>query len=523
MVTEAVRTETIPAAPAPETPVDWRPVAATYAAIGAVLVWFAIQLRPFLGEAPDLDAMVSLRESIVLHREGLGGLIDASVGAGIHPPLLDSLAALMFALFGEDPRSQQLIGIVLFIVIAGSVERLLSPWLPSRQRVVAAFVVAICPSLAISLFLVSREGLTLAILLPALVLALGPGQRRPLVLGGVLALLPLVKETGLVLVIPFALDALLRGGGPWPPRIRRAALVLGPAIAVALVWRVVLALAGGSAWHTWVVSPSADKGPYVVAVRSMFGLEEGIYLRQNLANAFVVNYLWLPALLALVTIYLFVRHGGPPALKRAIELLAGLALIYTWTALTFPTFTVPRYAAPLTLFTLLIALLGLPLWPRRGRPFVLGALLAAFLLGAWSPTDPVSRALFHTTSVGGEQIYDTAERERGPDRMSINFAVLRATQRMNARLRRIFATDATLVTGDCNAMKFGEKLFSVGFTPSVYDREIPGARPLSCVMVDQLPPGATDGKDTLILLRTTEDEVNKVPLQVTGPAVKVIR
>jgi hypothetical protein len=523
VVTEAVPTEALPAAPERHPAPGWRPTSATYLAVAAVLAWFAVQLAPFIGEAPDLDAMVSLRESIVLHREGLGGLIDASVGTGIHPPLLDTLAALMFTLFGEEPSSQQLLAIVMFVVVSASTERLLAPWLPTGQRVAAAFAVAICPSLAISLFLVSREGLTLAVLLPALVLALAPGKRRPLVLGAVLALLPLVKETGLVLVIPFALDALLRGGGPWGPRVRRAALVLGPAVLAALAWRGVLALAGGSAWHTWVVSDSADKGAYVVALRAMFGLEEGIYLRQNLANAFIVNYLWLPALLALVTLVLLVRRGIAPGQQRAVELIAGLALLYTWTALTFPTFTVPRYAAPLTLLTLLIVLVGLAAWPRRSRPFVLGALILAFLAGAWSPTDPVSRALFDTTSVGGERIYDTAERERGPDRMSINFAVLRATERLNGRLRRVFATDATLVTGDCNAMKLGEKLFSVGFTPSVYDRAMPGARPLRCVRVEELPAGVANGKETLVLVRTTEDEVTNVPLQVTGPAVKVVR
>ena len=39
----------------------------------------------------------------------------------------------------------------------------------------------------------------------------------------------------------------------------------------------------------------------------------------------------------------------------------------------------------------------------------------------------MSRKLFGTTSVGGEQIYNTNELNRGPDRMDINFALLNAT------------------------------------------------------------------------------------------------
>src|SRR5262249_14297166 len=47
----------------------------TLAAVAAVLAWYLIQLASYLGEAPDLDAMISLRESLVAHRDGLHGLI----------------------------------------------------------------------------------------------------------------------------------------------------------------------------------------------------------------------------------------------------------------------------------------------------------------------------------------------------------------------------------------------------------------------------------------------------------------
>ena len=52
----------------------------------------------------------------MLHRQGVGGLIDASVGAGIHPPLLESLAAPEgFALEGVEPirRAQGLADVIL--------------------------------------------------------------------------------------------------------------------------------------------------------------------------------------------------------------------------------------------------------------------------------------------------------------------------------------------------------------------------------------------------------------------------
>jgi hypothetical protein len=514
--------ERVEAPPAAETEERPRAIAgSTLAAVAAVLAWYLIQLATYVGEAPDLDAMISLRESLVAHRDGLHGLIADRVGTGVHPPLLDLLSSSAFSLFGEDPRSQQLIGIALFALLAGAVERLLVPFLPAGQRVAAAFAVVICPSLAITLFLISREALVLVILASALAYTLfGPGVKRPVALGLILALLPLAKETAPVLVLPFAVYAALVGGGA---KLRRGALVLAPAVAAVIGWRIILAIAGGTSWHTWIVSKHADDGPYVVALRAVFGLEGSVYWRQNLANGLIINYLWVPALLAVVAIVLALRKPAATAVRRAIALLAGLGIVYAWTTLTFPTFTEPRYAAPLTLVTLLIALIGLPLWSARWRPVIIGVLIVAFAAGSWSPTDPVSRKFFGTTSVGGEQIYNTAERQRGPDRMVINYAILRASHRLNARLRRIFASGATMVTGDCNAMKFGEKLFSVGFQASAFDRGIPGARAgLKCVPVDQLPPGAANGSDRIALVRTPEEDAQNQPPAVTGKAIVVI-
>jgi hypothetical protein len=230
----------------------------------------------------------------------------------------------------------------------------------------------------------------------------------------------------------------------------------------------------------------------------------------------------VPALLALATLVLVWRRPASAALRRSLALICGLGVVFAWTTLTFPTFTVPRYATPLTMLTILVVLVGLSAWPRRARPWIVAVLLFVFALGSWSPSDPISRKLFHTTTVGGEQVYDTAQFDRGPDRVVINFAVLRASERMNARLRRVFASGVSTVTGDCDSMKFGEKLFSVGFQPSVYDRGIPGARPVKCLHPNELPPDAANGPEKIGLVRTPEEDANNVPPAITGKSVVVI-
>src|SRR4051794_7755082 len=469
--------------------------------------------------------MISLRESIVFHRSGLKGLIADRVGTGVHPPLMDTLNSLFFSVFGEDPRSQQYLGILLFVGLAAAVERLLAPWVSTRLRIFATLAVVTCPALAVVMFTVSREGLVLVLVAAALALTLAPGdfdRRRMLIVGAVLALLPLTKDACLVLVLPFGIYAVFTGEPAWRERARRAVLVMAIPIGVALLWRIVLKLYGGHAWDTWVNSSKSGDGPFVVALRAMFGMEKGLVLRQNLANAWIVNWLWVPPLLALVTLVLVWRRPSSAALRRSLALICGLGVIFAWTTLTFPTFTVPRYATPLTMLTILVVLVGLSAWPRRARPWIVAVLLFVFALGSWSPSDPISRKLFHTTTVGGEQVYDTAQLDRGPDRVVINFAVLRASERVNARLRRVFASGVNTVTGDCDSMKFGEKLFSVGFQPTVYDRGIPGARPVKCLHPNELPPDAANGPDKIGLVRTEEEDANNVPPAITGKSVVVI-
>jgi hypothetical protein len=495
----------------------------TWAVVGAVLVWFAVQLGRFVGEAPDLDGMIGIRGSLTIWEEGFGGLFKNVGSEGIHPPLMDLVNFVAFGVLGKDPRSLHLISIVLFALFAGGVERFLVPFIQSGgRRVLAAFTITICPALALTLFNVWREGLIMIIVVIALALAVRPLPRKPVALGLVLALLPLTKENGIVFVAPFALYALALDAPNLRARIVRAAWVAGLPLASELLWRLVLELNNASPWSTWVLSDHADEGSYVVALRAMFGFESGEYFRQNLANAFIVNWLWLPAILALATLVFVFRRPSPALVRRAAVLLVGISVIYAWTTLTFPTFTEPRYATPLIMLTVLLVFVGLGHWPRKAQPWVLGALLFVFVAGAWAPTDPISRKVFGTTSVGGEQIYNTAERHRGPDRMDINFQLLNATKRGNARLRRIYASGATLVTGDCNAMKFGEKLYSVGLHADAYDRGLPGARPLKCVFPQDLPPNAANGPEKIALVRTPEEDAAEAPLAVSGPSIIVI-
>jgi len=67
-------------------------------------------------------------------------------------------------------------------------------------------------------------------------------------------------------------------------------------------------------------------------------------------------------------------------------------------------------------------------------------------------------------------------------------------------------------------------MYIIRLAPEAYDRAFPGARPLACVPLDQIPPGAAQGPPgTLALLRSPEEVAAGVPLPIRGPAVLVVR
>ena len=55
----------------------------------------------------------------------------------------------------------------------------------------------------------------------------------------------------------------------------------------------------------------------------MLRLERASTCARTSANAFIVNYLWLPALLAVVAIVLVDPQRRPTAIRRVVALLAG--------------------------------------------------------------------------------------------------------------------------------------------------------------------------------------------------------
>ena len=68
------------------------------------------------------------------------------------------------------------------------------------------------------------------------------------------------------------------------------------------------------------------------------------------------------------------------------------------------------------------------------------------------------------------------------------------------------------MAGDCNAMKFGEKLAAISDLRYAFDRALPGARPLKCVFPQDLPPGRPTAPEKIALVRTPEEDASGQPL-----------
>lgn len=137
-----------------------------------------------------------------------------------------------------------------------------------------------------------------------------------------------------------------------------------------------------------------------------------------LALAFVLNFAWLPALLAalfgLRSLGSRLLHHPRPWLRWQITSDAGARGWFLWLVLAgdlymltrVRTFSIPRYflaLSPILLLTAWHSALALRIW-RRGREVMLAAYVALLLVSTYHTIDPLSKRIYGTFAFGDHSL-----------------------------------------------------------------------------------------------------------------------
>jgi 4-amino-4-deoxy-L-arabinose transferase-like glycosyltransferase len=445
----------------------------------AFALWSCVAVLPWAGDAPDLDAMVNLRESFVFYRSGVGGLLE-NRGGSTHPPLIYIFNSLGFALFGQRPLSLALMGLLLLVWLGLVLFNIFSESASPCMSALAAFVLSMNPLLVSCFRFMMSEGLIVLTTASCLLFYL---RRKWVLLAIALCAFGLVKQTALVFVGAFGLAVLFSERTSWRRRIGTASGICLPVAFVAAGWMSFLAFKGGGAWNNEIMGNSSGGNPFTVALHALLGGFTSVYFRQNLANAFLVNFNWVSLLGGAFAVQMWLRHREQRA--RLFPVAALCVLVYALFVFPFPTWTIPRYGLP-ALFPLLVlgALALLRCDTRWGASALLG-LGALSVVAQFLSFDPLTRAVYGTFEQRGQEVYDTHYSWRGPDRVMYNLQLALMSRVQNARLQKVFDSGASVMVGDCHDLKFGEKAWSVSAYPEQFSR-FSNISYVACVLPQEL-------------------------------------
>lgn len=393
---------------------EQRERAAAFAVIAVVV--FAI-LRPEMQYVPIWDGRVYANCAIEAASNGIAGLSMESLRCAGHPSqgYIVFLAASQLLRFG-DITLIHLTNLLLGLVALASIRVVLARVFPeprlARQLDVVTLVCAVHPVVLSTLLQVNVDFGVYVFFFAALA-ALLSGRFGLAAFAGVL--LCFSKETGvLAYVLIVGLDVLLRvlppAGAP-AERVTRLLPMWPTAIPVVLfgahvVW-----------WDATHAKPAVWKQAWqqgTIDGFRFFDLSEPVF-RSYAAGIFVLGFMWLVSAIIAADVF----AGGmrmarrlpdravPGADRARLAYLGALTALLAYLLTSYRTWSNLRYFA--LLYPLLVVLafasllrLGAGARVRTGAMAVLGVL---FVFAAYRSSDPLSRAVYGTFSIGQRDMY----------------------------------------------------------------------------------------------------------------------
>lgn len=422
------------------------------------VVFYISALSRFWGVPPDLDAMVNLRESLQFCDTGLSGLLAAR-GGGSHPPLLYALNCVAFKSFGFSPGSSNFAGTLLYLGIVFSTFQLFKKLSAAWIAGVVSLFVAVQPFVVIHTFYPMNEALMCLIYLWLLSALLS--QRTPYIFA-LCFVAAFVKSTFLGLILPPLLVYTIADRKLW---VRRLACTFVPLILGIAAWNVALFASGGHAWNS-EIKGTAETNPYLIIIERLLKFEfADVYFQQNIVNGLVLNFAWVPAIFSLLAL-LYARPKLQNQWCLFVALVSSASVGYTILALSFPTWTIPRYSMPLNFCCLLLSgALVVKLVTISNQKTL--ALIAAILLatagvaGTLDSNDHVTLFFAPSFKLYGARFYSIAYNWRGPDRVDYNVQFAKASRAQEEFIEAALQRDADYIVTDCFSLKLREKLYSM--------------------------------------------------------------
>lgn len=416
-----------------------------------------------LGCIPYLDGAIDFNKAVDFFRGGFPELF--ANWASVHPPFKETLLSLIFHFFGINTVSYAIVGLPFLYLGLYSCYVLSMALGGKRMARLSIFLLVTNPLfLATSVF-----SLTDFLLSCLLLFSFVTFFKRHWVLW-TLSLIGLVfvKEPGVIVPILFLFSTIFlwvlsvvrviryeKKPPLWPPII---ALLLFSS------WFFFLGRFEKQLWGDWVFSEKPANGIFQAVINNVLtGTFINPYAKENFLHLFVLNYAWVYWLIGIGgLLWLLGKHFRkirswiltlPIDINLRLETVFVMILFcggYTLSVLRFPTFAIPRYTLPVEVIVLVgFAYVFDRILNKKTKGFVILFFCILTLARLFTSTDPVSRYLWKTETIGTQTFYALRHYKAGNDGITYNLEYVIAVAQRSKQIREADREGRAVYAPDC--------------------------------------------------------------------------
>lgn len=417
------------------------------------LLILLILILPFVGILPHRDGNINFVEANDFYKYGFDGYLKN--WQSVHPPFKLALTSVFFFIFGENTMSYTVIGILSGIVGIIAIYSLCKNIFSIKIARISSILLATSPLfLATSIF-----SLTDFIITNLLLFSLYLYTKRLYISYSLIAsCVVLTKETGIILPITvfiiefiYLIKKILQREEFSKEKNMLIANILP--ITVILLWILFLNSYGKQPWTgaIGIFSDTASRGAIYTVINSLLTLNIfNKYTQQHWLQLFVLNFNWLYWLIGVLSfiIYICAKGNYKKTVNKIIQgdyktktmLVIGVfSITYLFTVLTFPTYTIPRYALPIIPFLIILVSLWTNYLVNISKFFKIITLISLstiIYLALFHSVDPISKNIWGEKVMFGEKIYALDQTLDGNDGITYNIQYLLIAKKRSEEIMR---------------------------------------------------------------------------------------
>lgn len=384
---------------------------------------------PFLNILPYMDGNIDFIQTLDFYN---GGISQYFLNWNtVHPPFKLFITLPLYLIFGVSAITYSIPGIVIGILGIISIYLLTKDIFGKSTANLAAMFFSIYPLFISNSVFMMRDAVLTVFILKSILFY----ERKKFVLYGLFSSFAiLTKESALLLpLIIIFIESLF-----WIKKrkinlkfiLNFTALIIP--LTVYYLWKLILGSYGKNSWSEWIFTETGNKGAIFTILNNLFTQEFiNPYAFQHWKQLIFLNFNWIYIILIILGIIFSLVQFKKINIHQNINTVKTLLVIaffivfYLLTVLSLQTYTIPRYALPITPF--IIVGLSRTITIIKNKYIKIsfsGLIIIIIFTSLFSSIDPIANRMWGETEIFKNKLYGLNNHMAGNDGITYNIQYL---------------------------------------------------------------------------------------------------